>query len=134
MVGVCRVRRRRRITLAAVRRLALALPEAVERSHFDVPDFRVRNKIFAALPDGDRAVVVKTDPANAEALVSWDGIAFWNEWRGPWLGVRLDRGFLSVLRDLLRGAWRFVAPKKPAVVLGGSGPGGPANNRLKTGV
>src|SRR2546429_6976510 len=82
MVGVCRVRRRRRITLAAVRRLALALPEAVERAHFDVPDFRVWNKIFAALPDGDRAVVVKTDPANADALVSWDGIAFWNEWRG----------------------------------------------------
>src|SRR5438876_11940289 len=101
MVGVCRVRRRRRITLAAVRRLALALPEAVERSHFDVPDFRVRNKIFAALPDGDRAVVVKTDPANADALVSWDGIAFWNEWRGRWLGVRLGRVLVAVLGGLV---------------------------------
>src|SRR5439155_24013874 len=105
MVGVCRVRRRRRITLAAVRRLALALPEAVERSHFDVPDFRVRNKIFAALPDGDRAVVVKTDPANADALISWDGIAFWNEWRGRWLGERLVPGSLSGFRGLLPDAW-----------------------------
>src|SRR5947208_11819677 len=118
MVGVCRVRRRRRITLAAVRRLALALPEAVERSHFHVPDFRVRNKIFAALPDGDRAVVVKTDPANAEALVSWDGIAFWNEWRGRWLGVRLDRVSLPVLRDLVSDAERLGAPSKLASGLG----------------
>src|SRR5439155_23900219 len=110
MVGVCRVRRRRRITLAAVRRLALALPEAVERSHFDVPDFRVRNKIFAALPDGDRAVVVKTDPANAEALVSWDGIAFWNEWRGRLLGVGVDRVFLPAFAGLVIDAWRFVGP------------------------
>src|SRR5207249_6020479 len=112
MVGVCRVRRRRRITLAAVRRLALALPEAVERSHFDVPDFRVRNKIFAAFPDGDRAVVVKTDPANADALVSWDGIAFWNEWRGRWLGVGLGRVLVPVLRGLLNDAWRPGAPEK----------------------
>ncbi|PYO71153.1 MAG: hypothetical protein DMD64_15575 [Gemmatimonadetes bacterium] len=125
------MRRRRRITLAAVRRLALALPEAVERSHFDVPDFRVRNKIFAALPDGDRAVVVKTDPANAEALVSWDGIAFWNEWRGRWLGVRLDRVSLPVLRDLLSDAWRLVAPKKLTAVLRESGPRAPPNKRLK---
>jgi len=87
-----------------------------------VPDFRVRNKIFAALPDGDRAVVVKTDPANADALVSWDGIAFWNEWRGRWLGVRLDRVSLPVLRDLLTDAWRLVAPKKLAAVLRESRP------------
>ena len=116
------MRRRRRITLAAVRRLALALPEAVERSHFDVPDFRVRNKIFAALPDGDRAVVVKTDPANADALVSWDRSAFWNEWRGRWLGVWLYRVSLPVLRDLLTDAWRLVAPKKLAAVLRESRP------------
>src|SRR5438552_18745145 len=98
MVGVCRVRRRRRITLAAVRRLALALPEAVERAHFDVPDFRVRNKIFAALPDGDRAVVVKTDRANADALISWDGIAFWHEWRGRMPGGWLGRASCPVWR------------------------------------
>src|SRR5437773_4282758 len=124
MVGLCRVRRRRRITLAAVRRLALALPEAVERSHFDVPDFRVRNKIFAALPDGDRAVVVKTDPANAEALVSWDGIAFWNEWRGRWLGVRVGRVSFPVSRGLLSDAWRLGAPKKVSAGFEEVGPGG----------
>src|SRR5439155_26074302 len=109
--GIRRVRRRRRITLAAVRRLALALPEAVERSHFDVPDFRVRNKIFAALPDGDRVVVVKTNPANADALISWDGIAFWNEWRGRWLGVRLDRVLLPGFRGFSPDTLALVAPE-----------------------
>jgi hypothetical protein len=31
------------------RRLALALPEAVESEHMGHPDFRVRKKIFATL-------------------------------------------------------------------------------------
>lgn len=41
------------MTLAQVRRLALALPEAAEAPHFDYASFRVRKKIFAtAPPDG----------------------------------------------------------------------------------
>jgi hypothetical protein len=31
------------------RKLALSLPEAVETSHFNRPDFRVRKKVFATL-------------------------------------------------------------------------------------
>jgi hypothetical protein len=36
-------------TAAQMRKLALVLPEAEEKSHFEQPDFRVRNKIFAGL-------------------------------------------------------------------------------------
>jgi hypothetical protein len=43
-------------TAAQFRKLALALPEVEEKSHFGKPDFRVRNKIFAGLSaDGVRA-------------------------------------------------------------------------------
>ena len=47
------------MTAQEFRRLALALPEAVERSHMDHPDFRVRGKIFATLgyPSADSAMV-----------------------------------------------------------------------------
>jgi hypothetical protein len=34
-----------------VRRLALALPDAVEQDHHGFPSFRVRGRIFATLPD-----------------------------------------------------------------------------------
>jgi hypothetical protein len=97
-----------------VRRLALALPEAIESSHFARPDFRVRNKIFATLPPGGETVVVRLAPANVDALVSADQATFWDEWRGRWLGIRLDRVALPVFRDLLADAWRTVAPKRLA--------------------
>ncbi len=103
---------RRRITPALVRRIALALPEAFESSHFSRPDFRVRNKIFATLPLDGQTVVLRLAPANVDSLISADPVAFWNEWRGRWVGIRLDRIALPLLRDLIADAWRTVAPKR----------------------
>ena len=108
---------RRDVTHAVVRRLALALPGAVESSHFRRPDFRVRNRIFATLPPDRRAVVLKSRRANLDALVSSDEDTFWDEWRGRWLGVRLDRITRPALRELIADAWRIVAPKKLADAL-----------------
>jgi len=107
---------RRRITPALVRRLALALPEAFESSHFSRPDFRVANKIFATLPPDGETVVLRLAPANVDTLISADPVAFWDEWRGRWLGVRLNRIALPVLRDLIADAWQTVAPKRLAAV------------------
>src|SRR6266508_2568319 len=103
---------RRPITRAVVRRLALALPEAFESSHFSRPDFRVRNKIFATLPPDGQTVVLRLAPANVDTLISADPVAFWNEWRGRWVGVRLDRIALPLLRDLIADSCRTVAPKR----------------------
>lgn len=95
-----------------MRRLALALPAVVEQAHFSVPDFRVRQRIFAALPDGDRSVVLKTTPANLDVLVGLGAQTFTNEWRGRWVRVRLDRVPRALLHDLVVEAWRLVAPKR----------------------
>jgi hypothetical protein len=103
---------RRRITPALVRRLALALPEAFESSHFSRPDFRVHNRIFATLPPDGHTVVLRLAPADVDALVSADQDTFWDEWRGRWLGIQLRRVALPVLRDLIADAWRTVAPKR----------------------
>ncbi len=112
---------RRRITPALVRRLALALPETIESSHLSRPDFRVRNKIFATLPPDGQTVVLRLAPADVDVLVSAAQATFWNEWRGRWLGIRLDRVALPVLRDLLADAWRTVAPKRLAAAAKTSG-------------
>jgi hypothetical protein len=37
------------VNIETARQLALALPETEEKSHFEKPDFRLRNKIFASL-------------------------------------------------------------------------------------
>src|SRR5205085_12645783 len=94
----------RRLTQSVVRRLALSLPEVVESAHFDRPDFRVRNKIFATLPPDRGTVILKSLPANVDALVSSDSATFWNEWRGRWIGIRLDRIALPLLRELISDA------------------------------
>jgi hypothetical protein len=103
--------RRRTITAEAVRARALALPHAIESSHFAQPDFRVKNRIFATLPNRPAVVCVKTTPANLDALVATDPLAFSDEWRGRWLCVRLDRVSVGTLEDLLLEAWALVAPK-----------------------
>jgi hypothetical protein len=105
---------RQSISPAVVRRLALALPEVVEASHFDQPDFRVRNRIFATLPKDGLTVCLKITPVNLDALVSTDAATFRDVWRGRWVAVRLDRVTQSMLRDLLVDAWQLVAPKRMA--------------------
>ena len=47
------------MTANEFRRIALALPEAEQRSHMSHPDFRVGGKIFATLgyPDKSRGMV-----------------------------------------------------------------------------
>ena len=112
----------RRTTRATVRRIALALPETVERSHFDRPDFRVGNKIFATLPKDPHVVVLKSRPANVDALVAADPATFSDEWHGRWVGIRLDRVASSLLRELIIDAWRLVAPNRLAAVLTSSRP------------
>jgi hypothetical protein len=104
--------RPRRITAATVRRLALALPEAVEGAHFGHADFRVGGKIFAGLPNDGASVNLKTTPVNLDALVTADPGTFRDAWGGRWVGVRLDRVSLPVLRGLMTDAWRLVAPKR----------------------
>ena len=102
----------RRITQATGRRLALGLPGAVERSHFKQPDFRVGTKIFATRPDDSRFVVLKSLPANTDALVIADPSTYTDEWRGRWLKIRLNRISLNAFRELLSDAWQLVAPKR----------------------
>ena len=42
--------------MRAYRRLALAMPGAVEASHMGTPDFRINGRIFATLAYGDKGL------------------------------------------------------------------------------
>jgi hypothetical protein len=98
-----------------VRRLALALPEAHEEPHFDMPSFRIRGKIFATLPPmGDR-VNVFIDPDQIEAAVGVGGgrvheLRWGKRHTGVW--IEFDSADLDLVAELLYDAWRRRAPKR----------------------
>jgi hypothetical protein len=95
------------------RRLALALPEAVEGEHHAHPDFRAHGRIFASLhPDGMRAMV-KVPPELQRRLVGEHGGAF-TPATGAWgragcTMLDLAAAPLAVVRDALAEAWQFAA-------------------------
>ncbi len=69
-----------------VRRIALALPETSESAHRGRPDLRVRNKIFATLPEDGASANLKTTAINLDDLVSFDPATFRDVWGGKWVG------------------------------------------------
>jgi hypothetical protein len=98
------------------RKLALSLPDAVEQSHMDHPDFRVGGKIFATLgyPDAGWAALSLT-PGDQQLFVVADPEAFVPV-KGAWgakgaTNVRLKAATKARVREALRVAWRSRAPK-----------------------
>ncbi len=109
--------RRQPIDQEFVRRLALALPETDEQAHFGRRDFRVRNKIFATLPEDGRSVNLRATPVTLDALVSAEPATFTGILGRRWIGVDLSTVQQTVLRDLITGAWRLTAPKRLVAAL-----------------
>lgn len=100
-----------------VRRLALALPEAVESSHQGRPDVRVGGKIFVSFgPRDPRFAVVKLRPGDQDMLTSVEPAIFspvaggWGH-KG-WTTIDLDVADEAAARSALTHAWRMVAPKR----------------------
>jgi hypothetical protein len=106
------------MTANQFRKLALSLPDVVESSHVNHPDFRVRNKIFATLgyPD-DRWGMVKLTPDQQAALLRSEPAIF-RPAAGAWgrsgsTIVLLSAAKVVQLRPIMRQAWEHVsAPRK----------------------
>jgi hypothetical protein len=103
------------VSVARARALALSMPEAEEKSHFNHPDFRVCNKIFAALWPQDLQSVVKLDPGERARLVLERPKVFsvspYGK-RGGYTVVDLVQIEEDELRVLMMKAWRGTAPKR----------------------
>ncbi|MEM7706653.1 MAG: MmcQ/YjbR family DNA-binding protein [Pseudomonadota bacterium] len=94
-----------------VRALALVLPSAEEKPHFEQSSFRVKNKIFATVGRQPGRCVVKLSAADREALLATHPDRFHDVgWAAQgWLGVSLDGLPDARLAELLTAAWRQVA-------------------------
>jgi len=98
------------------RRLALSLPEAIESSHMNHPDFRVGGKIFAPLWADDERGVLLLNPEQQAALVAAAPKVF-APVKGGWglrgaTNVHLPPAKALMLREALMTAWGRVAPKR----------------------
>jgi hypothetical protein len=104
------------VTPGAFRKLALALPDAEERSHMSHPDFRVRGKIFATLSSPDTSFgMVQLTNAQQDMLCKAEPASFvpvpggWGA-RGA-TRVILKHAKVATVRDALAMAWKNAEVK-----------------------
>jgi hypothetical protein len=115
-------------SLARLRKLCLALPEAHEVEAWGEPTFRVRNKLFATYASADThhgkgrpAVWCKAAAGNQALMLRAAPDRFFvppyvgpSGWVGIWLDGKVD---WKELAELLRDAYRLVAPKRLRALL-----------------
>jgi hypothetical protein len=102
------------VSRAQARRLALALPEAVEADHHGRPSFRVAGKIFATQWDEQHMNVMLDDGGILTALHEHPDECEEVWWGKRRAAVRLDLRLIDedVLADLLAEAWERKAPRR----------------------
>lgn len=104
------------VSAAEARRLALALPEAVEQDHHGRPSFRVAGKIFATLWDADHMNVMVDEPGIHTAVQAHPAACSEVMWGKRLAAVRVDlrEADGSLLADLVADAWERKAPARLA--------------------
>lgn len=106
-----------------VRRICLALPEAVEVEAWGRPTFRAAKPIFvhvAATSEQPLSIVVKTDPEEHLALLQdgrFYGVPYYS--RDHWVGADLDAPDTDwgLLAELIETSYRQVANRRQLVAL-----------------
>ncbi len=111
----------RKNPLEKLRKLCLALPESAEKETWEIPTFRVRDKIFAMFTedtrgDGRVSVWCKALPGVQETLVGADPKRFYKPpYVGPngWIGIHLNGEVdWEEVAGFIEDAYRMTAPKK----------------------
>ncbi len=105
------------MTINEYRRIALTQPEAIESSHMNHPDFRVRNKIFATIYSVERSEgMVKLTPAQQRQFIKEHPKVF-SPAAGAWgrsgsTIVQISLAKNDVVERAMQLAWRNTAPKR----------------------
>lgn len=95
--------------------LALSFPQAVQAGHFDVTDFRVRNRIFATFREKDARAVIKLSPDEQRLLMETAAgmvVPLPGSWgQKGWTRVILEKADEATVRHAMAMCWKSVAPK-----------------------
>lgn len=104
------------VSIESARKLALSLPEAEEKKHFHLPDFRVKNKIFASLHGDKKLMMVKLSLIDQSVFCAFDKEIIypvpggWGK-RGATF-INLKKIKKEMLLDALTVAWKITASQK----------------------
>lgn len=102
------------ISIQQARETALSLPEAEEKKHFDIPDFRIKNKVFATLHEKEHRMVVKLTAVDQSVFCAFDKEVIFpvpGGWgRQGWTFINLKKIRKEMFLDALTTAWKTVAP------------------------
>jgi hypothetical protein len=106
-------------SFAAVRALAMSLPEVTEQDHHGMNSFRVRNKIFATVPDPAHIRIMVDEPEILAAVAEDETSCAPYSWgkRLACVVVSIDTVGPDLLRELLTEAWVRKAPASLARTL-----------------
>ncbi|MEZ0089205.1 MmcQ/YjbR family DNA-binding protein [Streptacidiphilus sp. EB129] len=101
-----------------VRRIALSLPQTVERELWNHPTFHVAGRMFVTVPDEGTSFAVRCPRIDRYELMASEPEKFWvppHEANSSWVRVRLKAlEGLDELRDILVDSWRQAAPTELA--------------------
>lgn len=94
----------------------MALPGAEEKPHFDMPSFRVKNKIFATIHTKNNRAMIKL-PIVQQSIFCAINKAIIYPVPGAWGAggatfFELAKVPRKILQDALLQAWLAIAPKK----------------------
>ena len=111
--------------LDRLRAICLKLPEAAEKETWDLPTFRVRDKIFAMAIIGETPLQLwcKAPPGSQAILVGADPERFFVPpyvGHKGWVGMRLGKGVdWREVDTLVTRSYRLIAPKRLAALSAG---------------
>ncbi|MCC3776554.1 MmcQ/YjbR family DNA-binding protein [Streptomyces sp. UNOB3_S3] len=99
-----------------IRRIALSLPETVEKEAWSMPTFRVAGKMYITIPDDQTSFAVRCPRHERTELIAAEPEKFWvppHEASSSWVRVRLAAlEDMDELRDILVDSWKQAAPER----------------------
>ncbi len=107
--------RKHRVTYDTVRRVGLALPNAVESTSYGTPALKIRGNLFVRLHQDLDKIVVKMPFDRREELIEADPETYFitDHYRDyPWILVSLSKVREDALPDLLNIAYREASLTK----------------------
>ena len=107
--------KKRPVTYETVRQLALALPEVQDGTSYGTPACKVKGKLFVRFHQDGESLVVRVEFPERESLLKADPETFYitdHYLNYPWILVRLANVREDQLSELLKQAWRLVAPPR----------------------
>jgi len=112
------MKERRGVTVPAIRRLLLDLPNVAEGRSYGMPSFLLNGRFLARFRDGGTVLVLQLATiGDRDTLIDLDAEAFFftEHYRNyPAVLVRLDAVPPSLLTDVITEAWNHVSTLPPA--------------------